>query len=76
VRLLIVTQYFWPEDFRINDLAAELVRHGHEVTVLTGHPNYPDGRIFPEFQADPRRFDGYKGTRIVRVPLVSRASLH
>jgi glycosyltransferase involved in cell wall biosynthesis len=74
VRILIVTQYFWPEDFRINDLVAELVRHGHEVTVLTGYPNYPDGRIYPEYRADPRRFDRYQGATIARVPLVSRAS--
>jgi len=72
VRLLIVTQYFWPEDFRINDLAGELVRRGHQVTVLTGLPNYPDGRIYEEFRADPRRFENYLGAKIVRVPLVGR----
>ena len=74
MRLLIVTQYFWPEDFRINDLAGELVRRGHQVTVLTGLPNYPDGRIFREYRADPRRFAHYRGARIVRVPLIARGS--
>lgn len=43
MRLLIVTQYFWPEDFRINDVVGELVSRGHYVTVLTGLPNYPSG---------------------------------
>jgi len=74
LNLLIVSQYFWPEAFRINDLAAELVKRGHSVTVLTGYPNYPAGRIFPEFRAAPRDFDTYAGADIVRVPLTERGS--
>ena len=46
MHILIVTQYFWPENFRINDLALGLLEHGHQVTVLTGVPNYPDGSFF------------------------------
>lgn len=72
MRLLIVSQYFWPETFRINDLAAELVRRGHEVTVLTGTPNYPEGRTLPEYVQDPGRFASFAGAQIVRVPLLAR----
>jgi len=72
VRLLIVSQYFWPENFRINDLAAELVQRGHQVTVLTGVPNYPNGNVFPQFQADPHNFLKYKGVDIIRVPMTVR----
>jgi glycosyltransferase involved in cell wall biosynthesis len=72
VRLLIVTQYFWPENFRINDLVGELTSRGHEVVVLTGRPNYPDGRVFPEYRAKPGDFASYGKARIVRVPLVTR----
>lgn len=72
MRLLIITQYFWPENFRINDLVAELVRRGHEVTVLTGKPNYPDGNIFSEFLKNPSSFDLYEGARVVRVPMLPR----
>ena len=72
MRLLVVSQYFWPEPFRVNDLAAELARRGHEVTVLTGTPNYPEGLTYPEFARDPRSFASYAGTEIVRVPLVPR----
>jgi len=72
MRILVVTQYFWPENFRVNDLVAELVQRGHEVAVLTGWPNYPGGALFPEFVADPRAFDAYKGASVVRVPLVVR----
>lgn len=72
MRLLVVSQYFWPENFRINDMVAELVARGHEVTVLTGYPNYPAGALFPEFVADPAAFERYAGARIVRVPLLAR----
>lgn len=72
MRLLVVTQYFWPENFRINDLVQELVRRGHHVTVLTGHPNYPAGEFFPEFIAEPNQFSRYGGAEVVRVPHSAR----
>jgi glycosyltransferase involved in cell wall biosynthesis len=74
MRLLIVSQYFWPENFRINDLASELVIRGHEVTVLTGLPNYPSGKIFEEYLADSDKFSNYKDVRIMRVPLLPRGN--
>ena len=46
MKILIVTQYFYPENFKSNDMAFELVRRGHDVTVLTGIPNYPHGRFY------------------------------
>ena len=46
MKILIVSQYFYPENFRINDLALELKKRGHEITVLTGLPNYPKGEYF------------------------------
>lgn len=45
MKVLLVSQYFWPENFRINDLAAGLRGRRHEVTVYTGKPNYPGGRL-------------------------------
>jgi glycosyltransferase involved in cell wall biosynthesis len=74
VRILVVTQYFWPENFRINDLVEALVKRGHGVTILTGEPNYPSGTLFPEYQQDPKAFNEYHGCRVVRVPIVSRGS--
>lgn len=67
-----MSQYFWPENFRINDLVAELVARGHHVTVLTGQPNYPDGAVFPAFRAVPTNFSEFAGARIVRVPIFAR----
>lgn len=72
MRLLVVSQYFWPENFRINDLVAEFVRKGHAVTVLTGWPNYPDGRIFETYRHNPAHFTAFEGARVVRVPLLPR----
>jgi glycosyltransferase involved in cell wall biosynthesis len=74
VRILIVSQVFWPENFRINDLCAELVRRGHDVTVLTGRPNYPGGSIFPEFAENPRNYRTYNGASVVRVPILTRGN--
>jgi len=74
MRILVFTQYFWPENFRVNDLVAALVSRGHRVTVLTGTPNYPDGHVFPEFAADRSRFASYGGADVVRVPLVPRGT--
>jgi len=72
VQLLIVTQYFWPENFRINDLAEGLVSRGHEVTILTGKPNYPNGTVFTDFTMNPIAYDLYKGVNIIRVPMLAR----
>ncbi|WP_296876512.1 glycosyltransferase family 4 protein [Thomasclavelia sp.] len=56
MKILIVTQYFYPENFRINDLAIELKKRGHEITVLTGLPNYPKGEYF-EGYSDKKNCD-------------------
>jgi glycosyltransferase involved in cell wall biosynthesis len=74
MRVLLVTQYFWPETFRINDLAKELVERGHEITVLTGKPNYPSGQVFREFEAAPEAFRDYFGAHICRAPMLARGS--
>lgn len=67
MRVLVVSQYFWPENFRVNDLVIELTRRGHEITVLTGLPNYPDGEVFSEFKSNPGDFDAFANADIVRV---------
>lgn len=72
MRILVVSQYFWPENFRVNDVVSELVKRGHKITVLTGKPNYPDGKVFAEFLRCPDRFATYEGARIVRVPIWPR----
>lgn len=74
MRILIVSQYFWPENFRVNDLADELVARGNSVTVLTGQPNYPGGAVFSDFRADPSPYEYYHGIRLHRVPIIPRGN--
>lgn len=74
MKILVVTQYFWPENFRVNDLVLGLKEKGHEITVLTGLPNYPEGDLFAGYGIFKRREEDYSGIRVVRVPLISRGS--
>lgn len=70
--ILFVTQYFYPENFRINDLAERLVKKGHKVTVLTGIPNYPKGEFYQGYGIFKKRTEKYKGIKIIRVPVIPR----
>ena len=74
MKILIISQYFWPENFRINELSEELYKSGHQITVLTGYPNYPNGYIYPEFVKNKKNYEFFKGARIVRVPIIARKS--
>jgi colanic acid biosynthesis glycosyl transferase WcaI len=74
MKILVVTQYFWPENFRINDLVEEFIGYGHEVTILTGIPTYPKGKVFPEFLSEPHLFNEYMTSRVVRVPIIPRGN--
>ncbi len=72
MNILIVTQYFWPENFRINDLTIGLKEKGHNITVLTGIPNYPNGYFFQGYGVFKKIIEDYQGVKVVRVPLVPR----
>jgi len=75
LNILIISQYFWPENFRINDLATDLVEKGHKVTVLTGLPNYPKGNFFKGYGIFKKKYkEQYKGVDIYRVPIISRGN--
>jgi glycosyltransferase involved in cell wall biosynthesis len=74
LRILILSQYFWPESFRINDLALALVERGHSVTVLTGVPNYPRGRFHDGYGFFRPREETLGGVRVLRVPLLPRGT--
>ncbi len=74
MRILIVSQYFWPESFRINELSVVLRARGHDVTVLTSVPNYPEGTVHPAFAADPAAFATLEGVEIIRVPQMVRGT--
>jgi colanic acid biosynthesis glycosyl transferase WcaI len=74
LRILVVSQYFWPENFRVNDLVKEWVQRGHQVMVLTGIPNYPAGKVFDDYREQPSAFAKYEGSEVVRVPMLPRGT--
>lgn len=74
MKLLVVSQYFWPEGFRINDLVKTLTEKGVEVDVLTAKPNYPEGRIYLGYRALGCRREQWCGANLYRIPLVPRGA--
>ena len=74
MKILIVTQFFDPENFRINDLIEELDERDHEVTVLTGLPNYPEGSFYEgvSYFSIGKSFKGK--IKVVRSPVIPRFS--
>lgn len=74
MKILLVTQFFHPENFKSNDMAFELASRGHQVTVLTGIPNYPMGRFHKGYGLFCKRQEVVDGVRIVRTLVVPRGN--
>ncbi len=72
MKILIVSQHYWPENFRITDIAESLVSRGHQVTVLCGLPNYPKGYIFDGYKHGENRIQDHNGVRIIRAKEIGR----
>ncbi|MBQ6947008.1 MAG: glycosyltransferase family 4 protein [Clostridia bacterium] len=74
MKLLVICQYYKPEPFRVSDICEELVCRGHEVTVVTGVPNYPEGEIYPGYEKGKRRTETVNGVKIHRCFTIPRKS--
>ena len=74
MKILVFSQYFYPENFRINTLCRELVSRGHEVTVVTGYPQYPYGKIYDGYGFDLPYDTEWNGVKICRVKVHPRGS--
>lgn len=72
MKILVITQYFYPETFRVNSLCIELVKRGHEVTVLTGFPQYPKGKIYKGYGFRKEYEHEWNGIRIERLKVLPR----
>lgn len=72
MNILIVSQYFFPEEFKINDIAFDFVRRGHNVTVLTAKPNYPKGDFYEGYGMFNKKEEYIKGVRVIRTPIIPR----
>lgn len=74
MRVLIFSMHFFPEIFRINDIAKSICNRGHIVDVVTGKPNYPFGKIFPGYRIWDLHNDYYEGVNVYRLPIFLRRS--
>jgi glycosyltransferase involved in cell wall biosynthesis len=74
MKILIFNQYFWPENFRINEIADAINSRGYEVDVMTGKPNYPGGQFFSGYGAWGIKKDFWKNIPIYRVPMFARGN--
>ena len=71
-KILIVSQYFYPEKFRINDLAFELKKRGYYIEVVTGIPNYPAGKFYKGYSMFRNNTKYYQGIKVNRLFLIPR----
>ena len=71
-KILVVTQHFWPENFRVNDIVEGFLQDGIAVDVLCGLPNYPKGELFPGYSAAGPFEEEWHGARLYRCKEVPR----
>lgn len=72
MKILVICQYYHPEPFRISDICKALVSNGHEVTVVTGTPNYPEGEIYKGYENGCRADEVINGVSVHRCPQIPR----
>jgi glycosyltransferase involved in cell wall biosynthesis len=74
VKILVITQYFWPESFRINDIVLGLKERGHEIIILTGKPNYPEGQFYQNYGFWKNNYELWNNIPVFRVPIIARGN--
>lgn len=72
MKILVVCQYYYPEPFRISDICRELASRGHELTVITGVPNYPLGEIYDDYRGGKKRDELLNGVHVHRCFTIPR----
>tara|TARA_Y100000589_G_scaffold118994_1_gene113238 strand:+ start:13188 stop:14405 length:1218 start_codon:yes stop_codon:yes gene_type:complete len=72
MKILVYSQYFWPETFRINEVCQSLVEMGHQVEVITGKPNYPLGKLYKGYKLSTIDIHYYKKIKVYRLPIITR----
>lgn len=72
MKILIYSHYFWPESFRINEIACTLKARGHKIEVITGKPNYPEGKFFSGYIGWGINRDSWRDIPILRIPMLPR----
>ncbi len=72
MKVCIYTNHFYPEDFKVNDIAFELAKNGYDVTVITAIPDYPKGKYYDGYSLFSRRREKVNGVNVIRVPIIPR----
>ncbi|MCQ2530185.1 MAG: glycosyltransferase family 4 protein [Lachnospiraceae bacterium] len=74
MKILVVCQHYWPENFRINDLVDGFIERGHEVDVLCGQPNYPAGQFFEGYDSHSVKEEQHGNVKVYRTFEIKRGS--
>lgn len=72
LKILVVTQCYYPDNYNINSITGELVKRGHDVTVVTGLPDYTTSKIPKEYRWFKNRTECKNGVQIYRVSVIAR----
>ena len=72
LKILFVSQYFFPETFKGNEIVFDFVNRGHELTVVTGLPNYPQGKFYEGYSFFGTKEEVINGAKIIRTPIFPR----
>lgn len=68
MKILVISQYYYPEPFKVHEICEELIRCGNEVTVITGRPNYPDGNLIGDYPM----YQNLNGVEVIRTNIILR----
>ncbi len=74
MKILITTQNYYPESFLVNDISFRLAAEGHDVSVLTGQPDYSTGEVLPEYQDEAKLEETIRGVKVYRCKIHPRRS--
>lgn len=74
MRICIFTNHFYPEDFKVNDIAFELAKQGYDITVFTAIPDYPKGKFYEGYSLFKRRKEIVNGVNVIRIPIIPRGN--
>jgi glycosyltransferase involved in cell wall biosynthesis len=74
LKICFFTSYFYPENFKGNDIAFELSKRGHDITVITSIPNYPQGHYYKGYTLVKLRKEMINNVKVIRLPVIPRGS--
>lgn len=74
MRVIIYTNHFYPEDFKVNDIAFELQKRGYDITIVSAVPDYPKGKFFEGYGWFKKNREIVNGCKVIRLPIIPRGN--